>query len=145
MNIWNILDGFNKYEKWGDPAQMNGMVILLLDAIRKQFRRIDMAARFIIHAGYATSGHSPNSQHYVGNAVDFHIDTKVKYSLQVHDMLGILRGLQVHDRVGLGIYPDWANPGFHLDVRGSRARWGRIGGEYKGFEETLIYAENKDW
>ena len=122
---------------------MNGLLLLLMSAVRAEFRRLDPTCRIIIHAGYATSGHSDGSQHYQGNAADFHIETSIPYHVQIDRMLNILMRLQVADRVGLGIYPDWNNPGFHLDVRGRRARWGFIGSRQAGFEETIIYAEEK--
>jgi hypothetical protein len=44
---------------------------------------------------------------------------------------------------GLGIYPDWAHPGFHLDLRGYKARWGRVEGSYVAYEEALHFAKEK--
>jgi uncharacterized protein YcbK (DUF882 family) len=76
----------------------------------------------MIHEGYATDGHSDKSQHYEGNAVDFHADNITLEEAYVK-LCKILDLLQLTDRVGLGLYPDWNSPGFHLDLRGSRARW----------------------
>jgi hypothetical protein len=36
---------------------------------------------------------------------------------------------------GLGVYPD--SNFIHVDVRGTKARWGRIKGEYVGWEQAL--------
>jgi len=135
MCVFQYLQWFSPNENWGDPFMMNGLLLLLLDAIRGRWGK-----PFVIHCGYETSGHASKSQHYVGNAVDFHIKDELPFYAQVEKMEQILAELQVADKVGLGIYPDWAHPGFHLDVRGTRARWGRIGGKYVSFKEALVYA-----
>ena len=116
--IWSRLKHFDKKENWGDPDKMNGFLLLLLDGICHTYDR-----PFVIHCGYAEDGHSTGSQHYLGNAVDFHIEGGEYYSIQIEKMLRILEWFQVSDRVGLGIYPDWNYPGFHLDGRGTKARW----------------------
>ncbi|HHL40886.1 MAG TPA: hypothetical protein ENJ37_10305 [Deltaproteobacteria bacterium] len=137
MSIWTYAEGFSPGEKWGEPDRMNGLLLLLLAALRREFRAVDASARFIVHAGFATSGHAPRSQHYSGNAADFHVETTLSYGDQVALMVDALDGLQVTDRVGLGIYPHWNSPGFHLDVRGEKRRWGRLGGGYVSFEEAM--------
>lgn len=128
--IWNRLKYFSEGENWGDPRKINGLLLLLLEAIRDILKM-----PIVIHCG--TQGkHVKNSQHYLGNAVDFHIVTNLPYRVQVKVMESILEGLQVDDRVGFGIYPEWNHPGFHLDVRGERARWGMVGGRYVSYEEA---------
>ena len=135
--IWEAIEGFKEEENWGKPLMVNGLLLLLLSAIRKEYKKVDPSASFIIHCAYAEKGHSNDSQHYDGNAADFHILTSVPYRDQITKVLHILQGLQVADRVGLGIYPEWNNKGFHLDVRGTYARWGQINGKYVGFIDAL--------
>ncbi len=130
--IWHKLQYFEKNENWGDPDKMSGLLLLLLDNIRRYYVR-----PFLIHCGYDESGHSTNSQHYLGNAVDFHIESGESFSTQIDKVVRILDWFQVSDRVGFGIYLDWNNPGFHLDVRGTKARWGRIGNKYLDFDYVL--------
>lgn len=142
MMIWDHLKYFTKEERnyrglpaWGDPGSVNGYILLLLDAIRGW---TDWPV--IIHCAYETSSHTENSYHYKGWAVDFHFKTEIPYSVQVHTLAQILEELQVSDVVGLGIYPEWNNKGFHLDCRGYKARWGQLGGKYVSFEQALIEA-----
>jgi uncharacterized protein YcbK (DUF882 family) len=135
--IWEHTEGFSQKEKWGKPHSVNGLLLLLLTALRKEFRMFDPSASFVIHNAYDTSGHTPNSQHYKGNAADFHIITTMSYKGQVTVMRTFLASLQVSDRVGFGIYPQWNNKGFHLDVRGEPKRWGHIDGKYVSLEKAL--------
>ena len=137
MNIWDYVKGFSPNEKWGKPERMNGLLLLLLPIIRLEFLKEDANCRFIIHCGFEEDGHAPKSQHYRGNAVDFHIETSLPYSRQVEKMLVILDGLQVSNYVGLGIYPTWQHKGFHLDVRGSLSRWGYLGEKQVSYENAL--------
>jgi uncharacterized protein YcbK (DUF882 family) len=132
LEIWDVLQHFGKHEKWGDPDKMNPALLVLLDKLREIIGK-----PIIIHCGYDTDGHAPSSQHYVGNAVDFHI---VGLPIeQAHEaMQGALHMLGLLDRVGLGIYPFWNSPGFHLDVRGEAARWGRLkNGTYVAYDTAL--------
>jgi len=116
--IFDHVMHFDETEKWGDTTKMNGLLLLLVDALR---RIVD--SPFVIHCGYREG--SSEGEHALGNAVDFHIEW-----LELQDayerVVSGLKELQVLDRVGLGVYRDWNHPGFHLDVRGKKARWGAI-------------------
>lgn len=126
--IWERLRYFSRNEAWGDPDKMNGALLILLDNLRDI-----IGSPFVIH--YGTQGvHSRHSLHYKGNAVDFHIKTSMPYYEQVIALEQALEQLQVSNFVGFGIYPGWNHPGFHLDLRGYKARWGRIGKEYYGID-----------
>ncbi len=142
MSIWEMIEGFSPEENWGNSKKLNGMLLLVISAVRKLFREKDPDAVFIVNNAYATKGHAPKSQHYRGNAMDFHIKTSLPFWKQVLIITDILTELQIADRVGLGIYPDWNSPGFHLDVRGSKARWGKIDEEpgYVSFEDAFFKA-----
>ena len=121
---WSGVKHFSPNERWGDHRQMDRELILFLDLLRGLFQ-----VPFIIHCGYETRGHTEKSQHYVGKAADFHVEG-IHFRDAVDLMVGFIgpppRGLGVAQRIGLGIYPHWANPGFHLDMRGVSARWGTI-------------------
>jgi len=145
MTIWShIAPYFTEDEKWGNPKKINGFLLLLLYIIRGELK-----FPIIIHCAYEKSGHSKESEHYKGNAVDFHIKTETPFLEQIRKLAAIFEDLQVADRIGFGIYPTWKNPGFHLDVRGTEARWGRIDiklnhklvKQYVSFQEALKYVK----
>lgn len=103
---------------------MNGSLLLLLDAFRENF---GPEARFIIHCGFDPPGtHTDGSLHYTGDAVDFHIEDGEPFPLQLGHMEDNLHRFQVTHRIGLGIYPSWSHPGYHLDLRPTAARWGYL-------------------
>ena len=96
------------------------------------------------------------SQHTTGDALDFRLDYPGKpkskltrcqlariYKYEVEGMIRFLKKHNLYDFVGLGIYPDQITPFFHLDFRGWKARWSRIGGKYLGIESGIQFVE--DW
>lgn len=144
MLIWDYIEGFSRSENWGDPDKLNGFLLLALSAVRHLYREeYDPDAVFIVHYAYDLEGHVKKSEHYRGNAVDFHIKTKLNYLDQINALLDIFEKLQITDRVGFGIYPDWNNPGFHFDCRGEKARWGRVDSTYLSFKETVLYIASR--
>lgn len=135
-SVFSSLNHFNRNEAWGDPDKVSGVLLLLLDEIRER-----LGKSIVVNTAYSTKGHSANSRHYVGDAVDFHV---LGDFLEVERRLQeIFEELNVSDKIGFGIYPDWYRPGFHLDTRGSKARWGRIGHTYVGYEKALQYTQKK--
>lgn len=136
MDIFTQLENFSPKEPWGDPKKVNGVLLLLLQEIRTY-----IGNRFVIHNAYETKGHSENSQHYIGNAVDFHIE-RVPFRKSILDVEEAIKYFQVENHIGLGIYPEWHHPGFHLDVRGTKARWGFLEGRYVPYEQARSYAMN---
>ena len=132
-SIWEIIEPhFSRKEPWGDSDKMNGLLLLLLFALREE-----IPWPFVIH--YGTLGkHSSDSQHPSGNAVDGHFITDIHFYDQILRVESALDALQVAGRVGLGLYPAWNTPGIHIDVRGRKARWGWIG-EMKPDGKTKKY------
>lgn len=103
-------------------------------------KRLDALREFvsypiIIHCGYASDGHVKDSQHYLGRAVDFHIKN-----------VSLINQYLMAERfifTGIGIYPDWNNPGLHCDVRHknheqSQDRWVKLNGKYVVLNEDAI-------
>ncbi len=135
MEIFKELNYFTEDERWGDPEKVNGLLLILLDTIR-----YELCHGIVIHNAYNTSGHSETSQHYKGNATDFHV-VGMTFVEAIDRIQEILEKYNVQNHVGLGIYTDWNTPGFHLDVRGVKARWGRVGGKYVAF--TTAYSDAK--
>ena len=132
MDIWSVISPcFDRSEKWGNANLMSGLMLMTLFHVREH-----VGLPFIIHCGYASTGHSDTSQHYHGNAVDFHVDC-IDFKSAIKMMETAITDLRIENRVGLGIYADWVNKGFHLDCRGTKARWGRIQGTYVSYDEVL--------
>jgi uncharacterized protein YcbK (DUF882 family) len=129
MDIFDRLIYFTKAENWGDPAKLNGMLLMMLDAVRGI-----VGHPFIIHCAYRAGEHE--AQHGLGNAVDFHV-LEITPKLAGLKLLEAFNDLQIADHLGFGCYPNWNNPGFHFDVRGTRARWGQSNGVYCGFDEAF--------
>jgi hypothetical protein len=130
MDIWERLKPeFSKSENWGNPDKINGLLLILLQIIRKR-------VGYPIHINNAFRDEKGKSQHPKGNAVDFYFKG-LNYLEACYRLEQCLKELQVLNHVGLGIYLDWNTRGFHLDVRGERARWSRIEGEYKTMEEGI--------
>lgn len=125
MNNFKNIKHFSPKENWGDPEKINPFLLLVMDIIAEEFQK-----PVIIHNGYSKKGHAKDSQHYKGNACDFHIKTDESFK-EVYDKLtfilldNALGKNRLSNLVGLGVYPYWNNKGFHLDVRGCRARWMR--------------------
>ena len=84
------------------------------------------------------------SQHKFGRALDFHLTDYIGMSdcrrlYHFHQDFIALADWMVfteYEKMGLGIYPQWNNPGFHLDTLGldpgeqANRRWSQIDGEY---------------
>lgn len=104
----------------GDPKlngiwNMNRGFMRFLDEFRKQ-----LGHPIHIHAGYATEGHSPNSLHYKGMAVDCSCP-----SLTLRDFYNAACNFQ-HNRRNfgaIGVYPYWNSQGLHLDFRTNSIKW----------------------
>ena len=138
MRVWDLLRHFSREEPWGDPDRVSGTLLLTLEAVRER-----LGWPIVVHAAYATAGHNPRGYHPRGLAVDFHFATELPLRHQVKHLLAALDDLQLAAHVGLGLYPDWTHPGFHLDVRGYRARWGRLGNRYVPWEKALAELERR--
>jgi hypothetical protein len=81
-----------------------------------------------IHAGMdveGTHGHSKKSYHLKGMAFDFHFKTDASLNEQFYV-------IKEFGFTGIGIYPEWNNPGFHLDIRPKKEMqlWKQIKGKY---------------
>jgi hypothetical protein len=133
MSIWTQLKYFRIAENWGDPWKMSGALLLVVDLIRHYFGD----NKFIVHCGYAVDGHSENSQHYVGNGIDFHV---VGMTLQeaYRKMVDVLELLNLTEFVAMGIYPNWNSSGFHLSLSRRKKRWAYVNGKQVGIDIAFI-------
>jgi len=84
----------------------------------------------IINVAYNDSGHSKNSYHYKGKAVDFYF--KGLTNLEQFACISAVPELK-----GIGYYPWWNNPGWHCDIRENNLFW--ISPKY----ENYIYDSKK--
>ena len=134
---WEHIEHFTAAENWGEASRVNGALILLLDKIRDLLNY-----GIVIHNAYERGGHSENSQHYLGNAVDFHVEG-MQFITAYRRIEEILAALGVSNHVGFGVYPNWNTPGFHLDVRGTKARWGAVSTDGKQSYTTIEDALRK--
>lgn len=103
---------FSPNENWGDFSRMSPQFLSLLDTIRDLY-----GYQFIIHCGYAKTGHAPKSYHGIGEAADGHVEGLEPW-LAYDRMNLVLDDMGIMDRVGFGWYPFWNTPGWHLDCRG---------------------------
>lgn len=128
---WETIHFFRPEENFGDPTRMSYQLLITLDNFRGY---IDVP--IIIHCGYETDGHSENSYHYKGMAVDCHAK-----GIDLYDFYFAATRFQFN---GIGIYPWWNSPGLHLDVRptkylGAKSFWGSTGpNTYVGLDSKFL-------
>lgn len=121
---WSEIHHFSKRENWGDWTKVDKKVIIKLDQMREYCGKL-----IVIHCAYEKSGHTNNSQHYLGKAVDINI---IGMKLVEQYLLAERFGW-----TGIGLYNCWKNPGLHLDLRDEEigARWA----QKKNREGSLEY------
>lgn len=125
LETWAIVEQYfnpnSTVDKFGDIDKIDDEVLLRTFFLRKQ-----LGLPIIITAGYATKGHSQNSQHYKGKALDFVIPD---YSNHIIDLILLIERFGFR---GIGYYTFWQYngrtvPGFHVDTRdlstARAARW----------------------
>lgn len=135
--VWASLNHFNPQEAWGDPRKMDPSTLHIHDKFRSTLPK---GCWIKVHCGYKDTGHTKNSYHYVGKAIDWHIEGMNPVEAEKHLMRFLRTPLSINGSVvqlinymGVGVYPDWVTPGFHTDTRGTKASWARIGGKYVAY------------
>ena len=105
--------------------------------------RTTLGAPIRINSGYRCPRHnrgvggSPTSQHLLGKAADI-----VVPGHNVADVYELVHEKAPFTKGGVGLYPD---EGFvHVDIRGKKARWGRVNGIMVPIEEAYDYAQTND-
>lgn len=109
-NDWNNIKYFSPHENWGDWTKIYKKLIYTLDKFREY-----LGKPIIINCGYSTTGHTSKSFHYKGMAVDIHIKN-------MHVVDQFLAAERFDEFNGIGLYPNWHNPGLHLDIRPKTAK-----------------------
>jgi hypothetical protein len=118
---WQWIKHFTYREKWGNYNKISPLIVFVLDMIRYKTGKA-----IIIHCGFDTQGHATKSMHYKGLAVDFHF-CGCNVTVPLLDMIDVLNILKIP--YGLGLYFDWNNKGYHLDI---------------GREKTTYWTHTKD-
>lgn len=113
-----------------------------LQAAMEEYERFILSAwpraRIVVHSDWnepGGGGHVTKSEHYVGKAVDFHVEGGPSV---VEAWLALERFPAL---MGIGVYPHWNTPGFHADVRTTayRQRWARgANDQYLAFDASTI-------
>ena len=108
-----MIQWFRPEEFGAGVEHLHPLLILALDSLRGR-----LGVPIIIHEAYATTGHTPGSQHGEGRAVDCHAE-----GLPLGDFW--LEAERQPSFTGIGLYPYWTHPGLHLDTRPGpqRSRW----------------------
>lgn len=113
-DVWSQLKFFRRNESWGDPDFMDPAFLIKLDRFRGHAGDLIGGVSFKVHEGYATKGHSSNSYHYKGLAVDGRFWRNGKpLSFEDHMALAMISPFG-----GVGIYT-WSTNGtfLHFDDR----------------------------
>lgn len=82
-------------------------------------------------------GGEPNSFHLAQALMDGRAGDVRVPGLTLREMYQNALLVPAFKNGGIGVYPDGNNRFLHLDVRGVKARWGRIRGKYVSIEEAL--------
>jgi len=115
----------------GDHIVAAPRLITALQALRSL-----VSAPIRVNSGFRCPAHnravggSIHSQHLYGKAADI-----VIHGLSVLEMYEQAQRIPSFKKGGVGIYP--AESFVHVDVRGRKARWGRIEGLYVGIDEAI--------
>lgn len=117
---WTPLRYFQEDEFMPGASKSSKEIRFLIDDIRQA-----LGVPVSINCCWAAKGHALKSYHYTGQAIDFHLtglDFKTQY--------GIISSFRAIG--GLGFYPTWNNPGWHIDTRpgAQRLEWLCINGIY---------------
>ncbi|SLM27824.1 hypothetical protein MTBBW1_1140014 [Desulfamplus magnetovallimortis] len=102
---------FRKSEFVKDPDKLHPLLMPLMDELRSLG-----GVPIHIHVAWDSSGHSKQSYHYKGMAVDFHFGKLQDQVLTPVQQFASIRSIP--EFTGIGFYPWWNNPGWHLDLRG---------------------------
>jgi len=130
---------FSAQEDWGDLERVNWLIPWACYQIRTGLIDIGFNWPMHIHCAFELGGHSANSYHYKGLAVDFHFSKT--YSTLVNEYVAleaVLKEMKLDKFVGLGVYPYWNSKGFHLDLRGVGIRWVKVREKYEYGNEIKI-------
>jgi hypothetical protein len=123
-SIWHFKpEEFAAPEEPASGLKMNFAVVRTLDDLREK-----SGHPIVVHqnGGFSFRGHCDGSLHYSGRAIDFHFDWP---DLMLRQQAMLVFGMGRF--CGIGIYPEWNHPGFHVDMRyGPFQVWVKRGEKY---------------
>ena len=102
--------------------------------------RLPIDTDIILHYG-VEGEHSKNSFHYTGMAVDLHFE-RYKQLIKTTELFEFL----VKEWIGgIGVYPHWNAPGFHLDIGPVGRMWYQNEkGKYLAISDYIQQFMNKE-
>lgn len=121
MIEWDQVRHFSASE-FGAWEKLDARLVYALDEFRHA-----LGVPLHVHTAYRETSAFPDSQHPHGRAVDV-----CAAGLALLDFW--LEAERRPEWTGIGLYPGWAHPGLHLDIRFARqrARWWRtLSGQYQ--------------
>lgn len=144
--LWLSVEHFTTREAWNKPFDIHPILVMILEKFRGSLPK---GYWIKIHCGYKQKANQTNNYHYIGRAVDFHVvgcsfleaESHLIKFLRTQKLINSGEEDQLINYVGLGNYPEWLDPGFHLDIRGTRASWSKIDGKYVAYEVGLTKAK----
>ena len=142
LSTWKAIYPLFVPKEFGRDAYFHMQDEFLLSLYRF---RVAMDNPMVIHhnGGYSTYGHSPNSFHYQGRAIDFHF----KYNpVPIRKVITAAIKCGLH---GIGFYPHWSPypGGIHLDNRspGIFNIWSKKNGSYVYTFPSKIPETLEEW
>ena len=109
---------FGTVDHFGDPYKMRILVITVLDAMTDYLKLVIPGSAVIVREGFATDGHSDNSKHYTGNAIDVWFrNPDVSFAKDLG--LPLMKAFMIAVRfpwTGIGIYTNFAHNMLHLEI-----------------------------
>lgn len=79
-------------------------------------------------------GGVPSSQHIFGKAADIHV------KMPLLELLDTILGIDAFKFGGVGLYPQESF--IHVDIRGAKARWSKVGTSYTNIDRGISMLEN---
>lgn len=107
----------------------------LVDALQDLRDLVNIPIR--INSGYRCPGQNKSlanassvSKHMVGIAADI---APINSPISLRDFYYLAESIPAFNNGGIGVYPVWNTPGFHVDVRKGKARWlaEQVNGKYR--------------
>ncbi len=133
---WKQLNHFEKWEWVKDPDKVSRLLAFSTDGIRDRLGRA-----CYIHVCWDNSGHSDNSYHYTGQAVDLHFSPPEDPNVVNSHLEEFAVIMSFKEIGGVGFYPEWGpRPGWHIDTRNRDVKllWTRVGGKYYYGIDTIL-------